>query len=106
MIATVATHSGPASLLLQHKGGINATPLAGQEKSPPIERHEITGMNIAITALHLLPTALSEHVRREPHICWHTRPDPAPLLNAYKKTVYCHDYPRAVFPVLPLNRQH
>ena len=56
-----------------------------EEASPPTERHEITGANIAITALHLLFTALSEHVRREPHICWCTRPDPAPLQTANKR---------------------
>ena len=40
-----------------------------EEKSRPTERHEITGMNIPITNLYLLLTAVLEHVRREPHIC-------------------------------------
>ena len=81
---TVAIHSGPASLLLLHKGGIHATPLAGRKVS---SYHEFTGTNIAITALHLLFTALLEHVRREPHICWCTRPDPALLQTANKRPV-------------------
>ena len=58
-----------------------------EEKSPPTERHEITGMNITITNLHLLLTAVLDHVRREPHVCWHTRPDRTPLQIANRRPV-------------------
>ena len=77
-----------------------------EEKSSPTERHEVTGINITITSLHLLLTARLEHVRREPHICWHPRPEPAPLLDVYKRIGYCHAYLKGGFSALPRNRQH